>query len=532
MKVIIADDEVNVCRLICNLVDWRSFGMEIVGIAHNGVEALELIEKLNPDLIVTDIRMPGCDGLEMIHKAKELNSNLQFIIISGYRHFEYAQRAIRSGVVDFLLKPIKKEELSATLQKMGSRHRERQEQLTQEEASQRRQQSDRDKLRQMLLTQLLDKSVPVGSMTTEALNQEYYYQFKAGMLRWFVAKLDYPVEFHYQNAGKALLSKLSGRLQTLLSPICFDLQMIQEGSRIHGILNFGDEEAVNIRRQIKMALDEFLVQISVFENMNLTIALGEAVGQASLLEKSLNTAQSAMMSRLVTGPDRIIEDVVAGDGPDVSGFLSELNKRMEAAVEHLDSAFLTQAVRDFARQSEGLDGRVLTELAIGLHRTCLTMLQTKFGGLEGIDATCEGFSVKIDLCATAAALYELLGGALADSIEETLSRVQQLEKRPIRSAKQYISENYARTITLEELAEVAGFNPTYFSTLFKKECGQTFHDYLFEVRMNRAKEKLKETNQTVASICQEVGYSDLKHFTQSFKKHTGLKPGEYRKLFS
>ena len=142
IKVVVADDEVKVCQLICNLVDWSTFDMEIVAVAHNGEEALEMVRQHEPDLLVTDIRMPGCDGLEMIARAKQLREDLDFVIISGYRHFEYAQSAIKYGVSDYLLKPIQKEELCSTLEKMRRRYQMRTEQLSNEERLRMRLQSD------------------------------------------------------------------------------------------------------------------------------------------------------------------------------------------------------------------------------------------------------------------------------------------------------------------------------------------------------------------------------------------------------
>lgn len=102
IKVLIADDEEKVCTLIYNLVNWNDFGMEVVAKAYNGLEALELISGLAPDAVITDIRMPGYDGIELISKAKEINDRIEFIIISGYKHFEYAQSAIKYGVSDYL----------------------------------------------------------------------------------------------------------------------------------------------------------------------------------------------------------------------------------------------------------------------------------------------------------------------------------------------------------------------------------------------------------------------------------------------
>ena len=155
IKVVVADDEVKVCQLICNLVDWSTFDMEIVAVAHNGEEALEMVRQHEPDLLVTDIRMPGCDGLEMIARAKQLREDLDFVIISGYRHFEYAQSAIKYGVSDYLLKPIQKEELCSTLEKMRRRYQMRTEQLSNEEWLRMRLQSDIDKLRCGLFNHLL-----------------------------------------------------------------------------------------------------------------------------------------------------------------------------------------------------------------------------------------------------------------------------------------------------------------------------------------------------------------------------------------
>jgi two-component system response regulator YesN len=118
IKVVVADDEIRVCNLICNLVDWASFNMEIVGTAHDGHSAYELIQKEKPDLIITDIRMPGMDGLTLISRTKSICPEADIIIISGYRDFEYAQNAIRYGVNDYLLKPIKRDELENTLLNM------------------------------------------------------------------------------------------------------------------------------------------------------------------------------------------------------------------------------------------------------------------------------------------------------------------------------------------------------------------------------------------------------------------------------
>ena len=117
LKVLIADDEEKICQLIIKLINWEEMGLKIAATASNGIEALEQAEICKPEILITDIRMPGIDGMELIRKVKEKLPDTEIIIISGYRHFEYAQTAIRYGVRNYLLKPIKKEELRDTLQK-------------------------------------------------------------------------------------------------------------------------------------------------------------------------------------------------------------------------------------------------------------------------------------------------------------------------------------------------------------------------------------------------------------------------------
>ena len=128
LRVVLADDERKVIFLLRELIDWDKLGYEIVGVAHDGLRALELVADKQPHLLVTDIRMPGCSGLDLIRQAKERQPGMHCIIISGYREFEYAQSALKYGVEDYLLKPIKKEELTSLLlrlrDKLGEEERQ------------------------------------------------------------------------------------------------------------------------------------------------------------------------------------------------------------------------------------------------------------------------------------------------------------------------------------------------------------------------------------------------------------------------
>ena len=125
LKVLIADDEEKICQLIEKLIDWKTLGLSVAAVALNGIDAISKITEHKPDIVITDIRMPGIDGMELIERTKRICPDTEVIIISGYRHFEYAQTAIRYGVRNYLLKPIHKKELIDALQKCVQICRER-----------------------------------------------------------------------------------------------------------------------------------------------------------------------------------------------------------------------------------------------------------------------------------------------------------------------------------------------------------------------------------------------------------------------
>lgn len=162
----------------------------------------------------------------------------------------------------------------------------------------------------------------------------------------------------------------------------------------------------------------------------------------------------------------------------------------------------------------------------------LFCMKSKGIHVDGEAKFVEKFSKDAGECADIEELFRLLGGTLGRSLQKASEAKKAEDNRPIRQAKQYIEENYNRSLTLEEVSEMAGFAPGYFSTLFKKETGATFLEFLQSVRMDAAKKMLVSGNEGMNVICEKVGYSDVKYFTKCFVKYTGLKPGEYRKIYS
>ncbi len=535
IKVMIADDEENVCRLIQNLVNWDTFDMKIVEVANNGVEALEKIKAVQPNLMITDIRMPGYDGLELIQKAQMLIPELDFIIISGYRHFEYAQNAIKYGVADYLLKPIKKEELAATLQKMREKHLERADRLNEEEKLRAQRKNDIERLRNSFFTDFLFKrSSGEGELTLESVNTNYHYAFQPGLFVALEAKADCGYDEQFNGAIPILIEKAEQILRLSLEIRCCEIGIVGSDNTIDCILNFRPEDRKRIRSQIHAVMDELLVQRTMFSQMEFTMGEGMEVERVEELRMSFQAAQFAVGQRLLEGTGSVIICEELPSFKSGINLMPEVTRKLSDSLETLDEKAVLNCI-DWLKEAVLNAQMPGAEILLEVQQFCdLYLLELQKSGITppGGPGFSERFHRYASRCGTVQLLFEYLSKLVGESLSEIKKEKKQQDLKPIRLAKQYIQEHYMKQVSLDEVSSYVGFSAAYFSTLFKRESGENFLDYVTEIRMGRAKALLKETNLNVAVICEQVGYSDLKHFTKSFRNSTGLKPNEYRKIYS
>ncbi len=536
MKVLIADDEDKVCQLIYKLVDWQQLGMEVVSIVHNGIEALEAIQKYNPNVIITDIRMPGYDGLEMIRRAKEISENMDFIIISGYRHFEYAQNAIKYGVKDYLLKPIKKAEIVDTLSRMREEYLERTRKLTSEEEYRISIKNNLDRLRHIFFTDILFKRVSVQArLDVESVNEKYHYTFSPGIFQVVLIKID-GVDTGLKSNSEYIHDKVVQLINKKIDEYCFDIESIFENNLCYIILNYSEENKKAVRRSLKALLDELLLQKDIIEDLKITIGTGVPRNSICEMFSSMKTAMWAIEQRLVLGVNKVIEgaEVSSNELAD-STLFAEFNKRLVEALERIDENQVRGAfnyLEESLKRKESSTGHEVIQMAKeAMNLYLFTLRKNKFV-IRDSDVFFDSFSMNIENCSSIEEVFDFLSKTIIKSFNQVVVDKKQEDIKPIRDAKQYIKDHYKEPISLEIVSDYVGFNAAYFSSLFKKETNTTFSEYLTGVRMERAKELLKESNLNVATICEEVGYNDIKNFTKGFAKYTNLKPNEYRKIYS
>lgn len=537
IKVLIADDEEKVCQLIKNLVPWQEIGLELIGFAHNGINALEMIEKENPDIVITDIRMPGYDGIELIKRAKETNPNINFIIVSGYRHFDYAHNAIKYGVGDYLLKPLKKNELLNTLNKIVEKDNQKNKQIGESEALKKRIKNDMEKLRMGFMVDLLfNNANEIKNIDLEKANNEYHFSFVKDHFQAIVVKTDLYYKENNDSIYNLLIDRTIPIIEKHLKPICHDISIYCSSTGIYCVLNYDSEVKKNIRKYYKNVLDEINTMSDLFLGLKVSIGAGYTVNDLNGVSSSLLGAIDAVANRIVVGTGKIIEiGSIKPSSLKVDQFIDSESQRMFLSyIEILDKKGIENylsALKSNVLHHENLDSKLVYQICNTTLDLFLFALKRHSFSLEKEQEFLQNHEKMLNWCSSLLDVFQLLSSEILEQVEIMITDKKAMDTKPIRQAKQYMQQHYCLPLTLEEVSSMVGFNPAYFSYLFKKETGMNFLEYLVEIRISKAKQLLIETTQSIAMISEAVGYNDLKHFSKLFTKTTGLKPSEYRKFY-
>lgn len=527
IKVIIADDEKKICRLIEMLCDWQDLGMEIVGVVHNGPETIELVCKEEPDILIIDIRMPGCDGLEVIGKVREMNLPTEVIIISGYADFAYAKAAIEHGVSGYLLKPIKKTELEEALRQAKKNIDKERKRIEAGKKLYEYMEDENIKRRNDLILGLPMCVSYSANNEIESINKEYGYRFVPGYFQFFVLRLHYSAKKYDKKAMEKTIDNFTRTIRGELAEICNDYEICVESNKCYVLCNYTEEKEKDFRKAIRVIINKLSAKKFEMWKMTFSAALGKRVKTPVELWDSLKSAGEGLKEAVVEGCEKLLEAPEFEGEKDWSLIIDQFNNEFAKSIDLCDEQLIEQGVERLKtvleKESDILGRDYLSiVLAIGMH--ALTRV-------DGDNDEIIRYSERSELCQNVEELFQILKECLNQIVSKNIQAQKEDGRRPVRVAKQYIQNHYAEGITLEEVADVVGFSSSYFSGLLKKEMGIGFSEYLIQLRMEKAKELLKGTNMNIKDICKQVGYLDLKHFTTLFKKYTGIKPGEYRKLY-
>lgn len=529
LKVLIADDEKKICRLIQMLVNWDELDMQLVGVANNGIDALKMVNEEKPDILITDICMPGCDGIEIIRQAREQKISMEVLIISGYADFAYAQSAIHYGVSEYLLKPIKQDELTASLKKLGARCIQEKKRIDTSNRLLQYMEDDNIRKRCAVFYDLLLASPRRPIPDRDEVNRQYLYHFSDGIFRVLLLKLDYDTEKHDIQSVRSIMLELEEILKAELKSTCNDMEIYKEECYCYILCNYEKENSHIFRKSVRYAIDQINAKRFRLWDARYSVAMGIDVDNTEKLYDSLDSCRRAMDNRLLEGGERLLDPPAVNNQFDCRELTEPYCRIFDKASDLCDEKIIAEGVEKFGTdilKVKNITGEDLLKAVMMIGTHAVNTLQSE----EAHDQLIL-FRKKCGHCSTADQLFGVLENTLVQILQKKKQQFEEEERKPIRIAKQYMQNHYMEPITLELVADKVGFNSSYFSSFFKKETGAGFADYLIQMRMEKAKELLKDTKDTVKEVCEKVGYSDVKHFTSMFRKYTGLKPGEYRKLY-
>lgn len=515
-RLLIAEDDSTIRRGLVKIIEEMDLSVENIQEAENGQSALAMCETFLPHIIITDIRMPLMDGLELIGTIREEQPGLSFVIISGYSDFEYAKKAIQYGVKEYLLKPIEKDELKTALLRITL-------QLDAKSETERRHLSETKAYTEQIeqYEKNLMWDVMTGHNTVAELNR------KTEMLKNTIPNKPLLIAAGF---GDAIAAKDFSSILTAALPDWKLLLCNTAAYRYHYALLYFDSGCSlgddfngvlpeHYRKEIENARN------GKYPKHILALAMAMELKQ---IPEACTTCRSLLDSRLVTHL--------------ADGILTVSEQYKSPAIE--DATFLTPPIRNAMDTNDYISieriikdyfGNLLTELSCTAE---LLIRQAKIIELSVLAYTAEQYRYHEKQLNQLQTIEFLLSASQTakDFVDAVVSRITTIAKNhrpsdtisPVEQVLLYVNRHYAKDITLVYAANLANMNTNYFSTLFKKKTGLSFVAYLQLVRIQHAKELLRDPTLKIYEIAERIGFQNEKYFMKVFKAVAGKTPSEYK----
>lgn len=526
-KILIVDDEEIVRRSIVRIVDWNKLGFSEVFQAENGIEALELALEVKPDLVLTDIKMPFMDGLELSANLREKLPTAFIVVVSGYDEFKYAQEAISLGVLDYILKPFG----SATLTQKLEEIRKKMDDTLEQKNYISRIKTQLHQSLPLLKERFFNTLVCTPGSKDDLESKLGFLEIKLESSSYTICVIEpdlsgiKPEEYLlYSFAVKNIASETIGEKHPIFSDNTGRVVIIVCDSALPDSNEKNDIiiDMMNIlHTNIRISLD-----------IPVTIGVGASTSRLTDLYTSYSEALKALDCRYTLGKDRIynISDLSFID--DKFSYPSEALSRFQVAVKTYEKENIKQSLNEictFLRSRKALSAANVKVIFIDLTTKLLKML-TEIKGASPL-VWSEGLSLyaRIEKLGT---VDEMAAAVLPFAVNVSKSFVEALSSNNQNVAQQamdFIKANYKEEeLSLISVASKISVSAGYLSALFKKETGINFSDYLTGVRMEEAMQLLRTTDMKTYEIAYRTGYSSPHYFSISFKKYTGKTPSEYR----
>ncbi|MBK8902947.1 MAG: response regulator transcription factor [Anaerolineaceae bacterium] len=519
-KVFLVEDEIVAREGIRDNVNWQAAGFEFCGEAPDGEIALPLIQKSQPDVIITDIKMPFMDGLQLCKLVRQQMPWVKIIILSGHDEFDYAQSAIKLGVTEYLLKPISAREIQSVLQSVATA-------LDQETEERENLQELQSQIKDVLALQrerLLLQLVVGGVSSTAAIEQcrqigldiiaQHYLVI---LIKVHLHEDHGPVDFgryhEIQRMAANVVNKHSGAFFTQKS--VEELLLIMTG-----------EDAEQLKQDGLFLAG--LVQQDIEAETGYRVAVG--VGSVEQRLTDIYHSFAAALTAVTPFP--------ANKTPCQQSHLAKMLKLETSAVEqYLKSGLINDFDAFFATHLQPL-GEAALQSTLIKHYLFVDLILTAAQIVTALDGEAnqvipvmddiEGFLANIK---TIDQMRQAVSAIFSAVLSFRNNQAQYEKAKLIFQAKAFIDNHFTDpNLLLNEVAATVNLSPSHFSVVFGRETGESFKDYLTRVRIERAKELLRTTSMKCSEVAYQSGYNDPHYFSYVFRKSTGLPPQQFRQL--
>ncbi|TVX97322.1 response regulator [Cohnella terricola] len=529
-KIILIDDEDEVREGIKYKTPWKEYGFELIGDFENGRDAWEAMETLKPDAVITDICMPFMDGLELTQLIYESFRDVKVVIVTGFEDFDYAQRAIKLKVNDYLLKPLNLQEFTDFLSGMKR-------ELDEEHSRKNDLSSLKSQLHQsfpLLKERFLERLV-AGTMPQEELESgldTFRIRLDGSSVAAFVGDLDEP------KAGSPKLSDSDLELHRFGAyNIMQEIVETEHGgvvfrTRDHKVAAFISASPERLALHAEKLAGDVRRSVEKYLNRTMTIGVGRPGASLEGSPVSFREALSALDYRFMLGTNRTISirDVEFGSGGS-RPLNNDWEKKMIAAMRTGSGDNVTNALQagfDELRSS----GKPADKIFGIIHKLVAALMNwIAETGLRPEDSFEDDVFAQIGAMKTLDAIQSWLNGQCLRILADMSAKRSNVASLQMMEAERFITGHYMNEeLTLNDICSHLYISTSYFSTLFKQHTGMTFVEYLTRTRIEQAKQLLAITTHKTYEIAQQVGYGDPHYFSVIFKRHTGLTPKEYRSM--
>lgn len=542
VKVYLVEDEIIIRQSIKNSIDWEKEGYEFVGDASDGELALPVILKEKPDILITDIRMPFMDGLELSRMVKAELPDIKIVILSGYDDFEYAKQAIKIGVAEYLLKPVSSAVLLEHLSEIAEKVRNEREDLALKKVYYQEMQENEELIKMKFLGELISGKMSLA----DALEKGKRFHMNLGGPFYRIILFKFIQEDRVKAGQSEDLARAYAAVGNYVDGLK-DAFRFQRGVEGWAFLLTSVEE--DMEAQTERFIEGLKEVIAPFEALTWFGGIGSEAARLRELRYSFREADKAFAGRFVQEPNQIISveqlNYEQLDNEFDANIFGEINQ-----FDQIITRFLSSGSRE---EVESFVGALFTEISedhfrslmirqyiiMDIYATVLAFCKKlrKDTGADGeaagqMESLRENEEILKRAVSTAESVDDIKDyiGTLLDHVIELRNTLSGRRYSDIiRTARKRIEQDYmSEDISLNTVAAEVCMSPSYFSSVFSKEMGKTFIEYLTEVRMEKAKQYLACSSMKTSEISYEVGYKDPHYFSYIFKKTQGCTPKEYR----